>query len=39
VLSLGFETQRSTPAALAAIMRADVAKWAKIVKASGINPR
>ena len=39
VLSLGFEMQRSTPAALAAIMRADVAKWAKIIKASGINRR
>ena len=39
LLSLGFETQRSTPAALAAIMRADVAKWAKIIKASGISPR
>lgn len=39
LLSLGFETRRSTPAELAAIMRADVAKWAKVIKASGINAR
>ena len=39
LLSLGFEAQRSTPAALAAIMRADVAKWAKVIKTSGINAR
>ena len=39
LLSLGFETQHSTPAELAAIMRADVAKWAKVIKASGINAR
>ncbi len=39
LLSLGFETQRSTPAELAAILRADVAKWAKVIKASGTHPR
>jgi len=39
LLSLGFETRRSTPAELAAILRNDVAKWAKVIKASGINAR
>jgi tripartite-type tricarboxylate transporter receptor subunit TctC len=39
LLSLGFETHRSTPAELAAIMRTDVAKWAKVIKASEINAR
>jgi len=39
LLSLGFETRRSTPAELAALMRDDVAKWAKVIKASGINTR
>jgi len=39
LLSIGFETRRSTSAELAAILRNDVAKWAKVIKASGINAR
>ncbi len=39
LLSLGFETRRSTPAALAAIVRGDIAKWEKVIRASGIAAR
>lgn len=38
LLSLGFETLRSTPAELAAIMRDDVAKWARVIKAAKMRP-
>lgn len=38
LLSLGFEARRSTPAELAAILRDDVAKWAKVIKASEKRP-
>lgn len=37
LMSYGIETRSSTPAELAKIMRDEVAKWAKVVKASGIN--
>lgn len=36
LMSYGIETRSSTPAQLAKIMRDEVAKWAKVIKASGI---
>jgi tripartite-type tricarboxylate transporter receptor subunit TctC len=36
-LSLGVEPTGTTPEALAAIMAADTARWAPIVKASGFT--
>ncbi len=39
LFALGFETRRSTPAELAAIMRGNVAQWATVIKASGRNAR
>jgi tripartite-type tricarboxylate transporter receptor subunit TctC len=37
LMSYGIETRSSTPAQLARIMRDEVAKWAKVLKASGLN--
>jgi tripartite-type tricarboxylate transporter receptor subunit TctC len=37
LMSYGIETRSSTPAQLATIMRDEVAKWAKVIKASEIN--
>lgn len=39
LLPFGFEARRSTPAELAAILRNDVARWARVIKASGLNVR
>ncbi len=38
LLSLGLEAGRSTPAELATLMRDNVAKWARVIKASGMRP-
>ena len=38
LLGLGYEPTGTTPAALAAIMSADTARWAPIIKASGFSP-
>jgi tripartite-type tricarboxylate transporter receptor subunit TctC len=35
--TLGFETARSTPEELAAFFKADAARWASIIRASGIK--
>jgi tripartite-type tricarboxylate transporter receptor subunit TctC len=37
LMSYGIEPRSSTPAQLATIMRDEVAKWAKVIKASEIN--
>jgi len=39
LLTLGFDTRRSTPAEFAVLVRDGVAKSAKVVKASGISAR
>jgi tripartite-type tricarboxylate transporter receptor subunit TctC len=36
--AMGVDAQSSTPEALAAYLKADTAKWAKILKDSGVQP-
>ena len=38
ILELGADPIASTPQALAATMRSETAKWAKVIKAAGIKP-
>ncbi|MBI2296830.1 MAG: hypothetical protein HYU76_12555 [Betaproteobacteria bacterium] len=37
-LSSGAEPVGNTPEAFAAVIRSDMAKWAKVIKAAGIKP-
>ena len=37
-IELGMEPVGSSPAALARVVQADLAKWAKVIKAAGIRP-
>ena len=36
--AVGFEPQPSTPQAFAALIESEIAKWAKVVRASGAKP-
>ena len=38
LMSYGMETRSSTPAELAAIMRDEIAKWARVIKSAGLKP-
>jgi tripartite-type tricarboxylate transporter receptor subunit TctC len=33
------ETERATPAALEALLKSEVVKWGRIIKAAGIEPQ
>jgi len=38
LLAQGFEPVGSTPAEFGAYIKAEIAKWAKVIKAAGIKP-
>jgi len=38
MLTLGFEPVGNTPGEFAAFIRAEIAKWSKVIRESGVKP-